>query len=115
AAVRVRARRPLIDTGLRPLAIDELKAVIARARLLLTNDTGPRHIAASFRVPIVCLMGPTDPTYTGTDLDETVVLREEVSCSPCHRKVCPIDHRCMVWLQPERVLAAVEEAWRRPV
>jgi heptosyltransferase-2 len=108
ARVRSFARRPLVDTGLAPLTIDVLKAVIARAAVLLTNDTGPRHIAASFRVPIVCLMGPTDPTYTDTDVEDTVVLREPVECSPCHLKVCPIDHRCMERLPPERAIAAVE-------
>jgi len=108
AAVRSFAKRPLVDTGLAPLSVDVLKAVIARARVLLTNDTGPRHIAASFRVPIVCLMGPTDPTYTDTDVEDTVVLREPVECSPCHLKVCPIDHRCMTRLLPERAIEAIE-------
>lgn len=113
AAVRRHARRPLIDTGLKPLTIDVLKAVIWRARALLTNDTGPRHIAASWGIPIVCVMGSTDPIYTDTDLELTRVMRVGVECSPCHKKVCPIDHRCMVWLKPEMVLPALEEAWAR--
>jgi len=111
--VRAHAKEPLIDTGLAPLKTDTLKALIAHSRVLLTNDTGPRHIAASFRVPVICIMGPTDPTYTDTDLEDQVVIREEgVECAPCHLKVCPIDHRCMVRIGPERVLAAVEAAWK---
>jgi len=113
AAVRGHAKRPVVDTGLDPLTIDVLKALIARARVLLTNDTGPRHIAAAFHVPVVCVMGPTDPTYTDTDMETQEVLREDVECSPCHLKVCPIDHRCMVRLVPERVIASVERAWGR--
>jgi heptosyltransferase-2 len=113
AAVRSFARRPLVDTGLAPLSIDVLKAVIARSRALLTNDTGPRHIAASFRIPIVCVMGSTDPIYTDTDLEQTTVLREGVDCSPCHLKICPIDHRCMVRLTPEKAIPPLEAAWAR--
>jgi heptosyltransferase-2 len=115
AAVRSHARLPLVDTGLDPLTVEVLKALIARARTLLTNDTGPRHIAASFLRPVVCVMGSTDPTYTDTDLESQVVLREkDLACSPCHFKVCPIDHRCMVRLTPERVTRELESAWNSP-
>ncbi len=103
------ARQPVINTGEAPLSIGALKAVIAQARALLTNDTGPRHIAAAFGIPIVCVMGPTDPRYSGTDLDGQIVLREEgIDCSPCHLKVCPIDHRCMTRIGPDRALAALD-------
>jgi len=115
AAVRGQAALPLVDTGLDPLTIDVLKALIARARALVTNDTGPRHIAASFQVPVVCVMGSTDPTYTDSDLDSQVVLRaEDVACAPCHFKVCPIDHRCMRRIPPERVLEELERVWKSP-
>ncbi len=115
AEVRTLAHSSLVDTGLAPLPLDLLKAVIARSRVLLTNDTGPRHIATAFHVPVVCLMGPTDPTYTDSDMSGQVVLRADgVACSPCHLKVCPIDHRCMVWIRPEEALAAVESAWNSP-
>jgi len=115
AQVRDLAQSSVVDTGLAPLSLDLLKALIARSRVLLTNDTGPRHIAAAFRVPVVCLMGPTDPTYTDSDMEGQVVLRAaEVECSPCHLKVCPIDHRCMVRITPERALEAVEAAWNSP-
>jgi heptosyltransferase-2 len=105
------ARRPLVDTGSDPLPIDELKALVARARVLLTNDTGPRHVAAALGVPVVCMIGPMDPVYTETDLDRQTVLREPVDCSPCNLEVCPIDHRCMTRLLPARVAAEVERAW----
>ena len=108
ARVRAAAKRPLVDTGLAPLSVDTLKAVIRRCAALLTNDTGPRHVAAAFHVPIVCVIGSTDPTYTDTDLEGTTLLREPVECSPCHLKVCPIDHRCMTRIPPERAIAALE-------
>jgi heptosyltransferase-2 len=113
-ALRVKAvmKAPLVDTWTNPLDVGMLKAVIARSRLLLTNDTGPRHIAACFRVPVVCLMGPTSPVYTESDAEGQVILRrEDVACSPCHLPVCPIDHRCLTWIQPADALAAVERLW----
>lgn len=91
-------------TGLAALA-----ALIDDARLLLTNDTGPRHIAVAFGTPAVVLMGPTDPRHTAHLLERQRVLREDVDCSPCHLKVCPIDHRCMTRLSPERAVKAAEE------
>jgi heptosyltransferase-2 len=115
ARVRELCPHPLVDTGLNPLDVTTLKGLIARARLLLTNDTGPRHIAACFQVPVVCLMGPTSPVYTETDLERQVVLRrEDVECSPCHLEKCPIDHRCLIWIKPEHALKAVERLWDSP-
>jgi heptosyltransferase-2 len=87
----------------------ELKALVAQASLLLGNDTGPRQIAVALGRPAVVLMGPTDPRHTAHHLERQRVLREEVACSPCHYRTCPIDHRCMTRLSPERVLAAADE------
>ena len=115
ARVRSLAKRPIIDTGLNPLNLTMLKGLIARGKVLLSNDTGPRHIAACFLVPVVCLMGPTSPVYTETDLERQVVLRrEDVECSPCHLRTCPIDHRCMVRIEPAHALAEVERIWNNP-
>lgn len=86
-----------------------LKALIARARLVLTNDTGPRHIAVALGRPVVVLMGPTDPRHTASHLEGQRVLREPVTCSPCQRPICPIDHRCMRRIEPEAAVAAAAE------
>jgi heptosyltransferase II len=92
-----------------PIRLGELAALIERSRLVLTNDTGPRHMAVALDVPVIVLMGPTDPRHTAHLLDRQRVLREPVECSPCHLKVCPIDHRCMTRLAPERVIDAAAE------
>jgi len=110
-AVCDHAHHPLLGCGPEILSVSGLKAVISRCRVLLTNDTGPRHIATAFQVPVVCVMGPTDPIYTETDMDTQVVLREPVECAPCHLQVCPIDHRCMTRVTPDRAILAVEQAW----
>ncbi len=92
-----------------PASLGELVALIDRAQLVLTNDTGPRHIAVARKRPVVVLMGPTDTRHTQHLLEGQRVLREAVECSPCHKKTCPIDHRCMTRLLPARVVNAAEE------
>lgn len=94
--------------------LEQVKALVARASLVLSNDTGPRHIAVALGRPVVVLMGPTDPRHTAQHLERQRVLREEVSCSPCQLKTCPIDHRCMTRLQPARALAAAEDLLSTP-
>lgn len=104
---RLKATRvALIDP---PGDLEDLKALVARARLVLTNDTGPRHVAVALDRPVVVLMGPTDPRHTAHLLERQRVLREDVSCSPCGLKECPIDHRCMTRLLPERAVEAAAE------
>jgi len=86
-----------------------LKALARRTDLLVTNDTGPRHYAVAFGKPVVVLMGPTDPRHTNCHLDKTVILREDLPCVPCHKKVCPIDHPCMIEMTPDKVFNAVQQ------
>ncbi len=88
--------------------LDILMAIIQSSSLVITNDTGPRHFAVAFDKPVVVIMGPTDPRYTNLNLEKTIVLREDLDCSPCHLKVCPRDHRCMTAITPERVIEASE-------
>jgi heptosyltransferase-2 len=103
---------PIADLGGRSLDLSLLKSLVARASLVVCNDAGARHLAAAFEVPCLVLMGPTSLAYTNLNLKKTRVLREPVECSPCHRKVCPIDHRCMTRLVPSRVLAEARAALR---
>jgi heptosyltransferase-2 len=93
--------------------LEDLKAWIARSALVLTNDTGPRHIAAALRRPAVVLIGPTNPAHTALHLEHQRVLRRDLPCSPCQLKTCPIDHRCMTGLHPDRVAEAARELLER--
>ncbi|MEE2940908.1 MAG: glycosyltransferase family 9 protein, partial [Planctomycetota bacterium] len=77
------------------LDLAELTALVDRATVVVTNDTGPRSIAVARRRPTVVVAGPTDQAYTAHHLQDQRVLTADVSCRPCHRSVCPIDHRCM--------------------
>jgi len=98
-----------VDTSAAVLPLPLLKPVLRDARLLVTTDTGPRHIATAFRRPVVVVMGPTDPRYTASNLERTRVLRRDVDCGPCHLKTCPIDHRCMTGIGAAEVVAAAAE------
>jgi len=95
------------------LGLDALKSLVKRLSLLITNDTGPRHIAVAFDRPVVVVFGPTSTLYTDVNLGKTEIVREEVECSPCQLKVCPIDHRCMTRLGSNRVFDAAENLLSR--
>jgi heptosyltransferase-2 len=93
--------------------LEVLKSIVRRLDLLLTNDTGPRHIGVAFGVPTVVLMGPTHTEYTDYTADRLTVVREDIECSPCQLKTCPRDHECMEGLAPERVADECLEALSR--
>jgi heptosyltransferase-2 len=104
---------PVIDTGPNRIDLALLKPLIRRCQLLITNDTGPRHYAVALGVPVVVLMGPTDPRYTGMNIEKTRVIRQELPCSPCHEKVCPLGHHtCMTAIAPDRVLGVCQQLLR---
>jgi heptosyltransferase-2 len=114
-AAGIVARTPgIASLGGDAMTLGLLKSVLARASLLICNDAGARHIAAAFGVPTLVLMGPTSIDYTNLNLRKTRLLREPVECSPCQKPVCPIDHRCMTRLLPERVLAEARAALEDP-
>jgi heptosyltransferase-2 len=98
-------QRPAVDlTG--EIGLGPLKAVVRRARVVICNDAGARHIAAAFAVPCVVVMGPTSLEKTSLNLERVKVLCADVDCRPCYLRECPIDHRCMVRVSAERVAEA---------
>jgi heptosyltransferase-2 len=102
------AQTDLIDTRPDRVDLELLKPLVQRCNLMITNDTGPRHYAVALDVPTVVIMGPTDPRYTNANLDRTIVVRKELDCSPCHKKVCPRQHECMKEIKPAEVFAAAQ-------
>lgn len=103
----------IINTQPDQIDLGILKPLIKRCNLLITNDTGPRHYAVAFEIPQIVIMGPTDPEYTASDLDKTIILRQDLKCSPCHKKTCPLNHECMTMISPEMVLDAGNEILKR--
>jgi heptosyltransferase II len=92
----------------------ELGAVLERASVLVTGDTGPQHIAAAVGTPLVSLFGPADPDRTGPiDVPALVVFNDSLDCVPCRSRTCRRgDLACMNQLSVERVLDAIERRMR---
>lgn len=85
--------------------LGEFIDLAAACRLYLTNDSGAMHIASALGVPTVAVFGATDDVTTGPTGPLARVVREHAECSPCLLRNCPIDHRCMTRVTPERVVA----------
>jgi heptosyltransferase-2 len=73
---------------------------------MITNDTGPRHIAAALNVPVVTIFGPTHPQWTEIYYAKERQVAVKVFCGPCQKKRCPLDHRCMTRISPAMVFDA---------
>lgn len=108
----------IVDIGEFDLA--ELRALIVRSRLFVGGDTGPLHIAATTRTPIVGIYGPTQPARSAPWRDRRLPTEAvEVAglpCRPCDQRICePGDFRCLTTLRPDDVLSAAERAMSAPV
>lgn len=107
--VRAAMRQPAANLAGR-LGLGGLKALVRRARVLVCNDAGARHVAVAFGVPAVVLMGPTSLEKTSANLERVRVLSADVPCRPCYLRECPIDHRCMTRIDPDRVVREAQAA-----
>jgi heptosyltransferase-2 len=105
-SIKRHMRRAPVDLPRAGLSLGSLKEIVRRCDLMVTNDTGPRHIAAAFGVPVVTLFGPTDPQWTEIYFPHERKLAVKVFCGPCQKKTCPLDHRCMTRLTPGMVYDA---------
>jgi len=92
----------------------ELAGVLSRLTLLISNDSGPMHLAAALDVPLVAVFGPTDWRETGPFRGRHRVVREDVECAPCKLRACPIDHRCMKRVSAETVAREALDLVGRP-
>lgn len=91
-------------------SLRELVALLALADRVVCCDSGPMHIAAALDRPLTAIFGPTDPNRTGPYGSRSAVVRRDLQCSPCLRRVCPLRHHaCMAELDAETVLASVRE------
>jgi heptosyltransferase-2 len=93
--------QPVVLTGQTDLA--ELVAILSQVDLLVTNDTGPAHIASALGRPTLVIFGPTNPLTTRPFSPYGQIVREPPDCAPCMLRDCPIDHRCMTAITPDDV------------
>ena len=109
-AVMARMRTKAVDlTGQTPVGL--LPSLLRRAAVLVTNDSGPMHIAAAVGTPVVALFGPTDPVRTGPYGRGHVVLSNPVECRPCFRRECSraVTLECLTGVTSEQVVRAVQQ------
>ncbi len=90
-------------------SLETLIGVLAESSLMITNDSGPMHIAAALGIPTVAIFGSTDERVTGPYGPRTRVVKHPVECSPCLLRECPIDHRCMNAVTVDEVCRAAKE------
>ncbi len=95
-----------VDLATKGLTLGALKEIVRRCDVMVTNDTGPRHIAAAFDVPVVTVFGPTHPQWTEIEFPRERKVSVQVFCGPCQKKRCPLDHRCMTRVSPSAVFDA---------
>ncbi|HUT91500.1 MAG TPA: lipopolysaccharide heptosyltransferase II [Thermoguttaceae bacterium] len=90
------------------LGLATSKACIRRSWLIVSTDSGPRHVAAAFGKPVITLFGPTMPIWVANPTVRSVDLQLDLDCIGCGRPVCPLrHHQCMQELQVETVHAEV--------
>ncbi len=97
-------------------SLPTMLALLRRSAMLLTNDSGPMHVAAAMEIPTVALFGPTDATRTGPYGAGHHVFRSNVECSPCFHRVCPLPRQLCRddVISPERVSGHIVEYLIKP-
>jgi heptosyltransferase-1 len=115
-----RARIDHIAQGRRNMAgqtnLLELAELYGRCAVVITNDTGPMHLAAAVGTPVIAIFGPTDPLLTGPHGNRHILLRAPIPCSPCFRRHCmnPVKMDCMRRISLDQVWAALEPFLQSP-
>ncbi len=87
-------------------SLEQVMGLIARLNLLVTNDSGLMHVGAALGTKLVAIFGSTNPVTTGPWSQNALVVRHELSCSPCLKRDCSRDFRCMKEIQVKEVFDA---------
>ncbi len=103
--VRGQAQTDMINLAGRASLVDSVH-LISQCRLFLSNDSGLMHVAGGLNIPTVAIFGSTNPVTTSPAGERTMLVRKETSCSPCLKKTCPTDFRCMTAVTVEDVVGA---------
>jgi heptosyltransferase-2 len=82
--------------------------LISQCSLFISNDSGLMHIAGALNIPTIAIFGSTNPVTTAPAGNKSIIVRKEVPCSPCLKKTCTTDFRCMKMISVEDVLQVAE-------
>ncbi|MBW8042067.1 MAG: lipopolysaccharide heptosyltransferase II [Planctomycetes bacterium] len=103
-------KHKLINLAANPLSLGELKALFSRADLVISNDTGPRHIAIALERKIISLLGPNNPAWTDFGYESEIRIIGDATCAPCDKPICEkSEHLCMQAITVEMVCDAAEK------
>ncbi|MCX5812807.1 MAG: lipopolysaccharide heptosyltransferase II [Proteobacteria bacterium] len=94
---------------IKSMDIRDLKVCLSRASVVVSNDTGPRHISAALCVPTLVLLGPMDERYTKYPNNYTYQISKDIPCRPCNNKKCNKNHECLKGISPKEVFLKLEE------
>ncbi|HEW78924.1 MAG TPA: lipopolysaccharide heptosyltransferase II [Phycisphaerales bacterium] len=104
------SKHKLTNLAERPISLGELKSLFSIADLVITNDTGPRHIAIALRRKVISLFGPNNPAWTNTGYENEIQIVGGAPCAPCGKPVCKKkEHLCMQAITMEMVCNAAEK------
>lgn len=104
------SKHKLINLAETPVNLGELKALFSITDLVVTNDTGPRHIATALKRKVITLFGPNDPAWTDTGYENEIQIIGNVPCAPCTSPKCKkSQHLCMQAIRVEMVRNAATE------
>ncbi|MFH1884329.1 MAG: glycosyltransferase family 9 protein [Planctomycetota bacterium] len=104
------SKHKLINLAEMPISLGELKALFSIADLVISNDTGPRHIAIALGRKVITLFGPNDPAWTDTNYENEIQIIGNVPCAPCSKPKCKkSEHLCMQAITVEMVCEAAKE------
>jgi lipopolysaccharide heptosyltransferase II len=98
-------------------SLNQLAALLKRADLLISGDSGPMHMAGAVGTPLIAIHGPTDPALSGPVSRHATILRSDIWCSPCYQARDTADCRffttqCMKNILPAQVFAVAREKLR---
>lgn len=93
----------------------EVAAIIERCKILISNDTGTMHLSAALETPVIAIFGSTDPKRTGPWGKGHIVIKKDIPCSPCFKRICPGDHICMELISVDEVEEIVDKKLREIV
>jgi heptosyltransferase-2 len=88
-------------------------AYLSELDMFISNDMGLAHISAAVGTPTITIFGPTNPVTTRPLGNNVTIVKQDVECSPCMLRVCPIDHRCMIRVTVDEVFETASKALRK--